>query len=1080
MNSKRGFVFLLALVFTILVVSGVLAECTFTEIEHFNQGSSDVKIFQYGSNIYTLNQFSSSSDLRAFSWDGSTAVANGVFGFIGAGSGIFKQGNYLFVTTSSTNQELMAFEFGTSLSSQSPFSKSLSFTPKAIWGDGEFIYVLGPNGIYAYTFEGEEFTLVNSKSLENTRDMWGKGNYIYVAQGEDGITALNFDGVSFQEIANKAISQSGIESAEKIWVDPLTGKIYSFIEFDGLRVYAFDGTTFDNVGFLPESVYSIQDIWSNGDNVFLAYGDQGTKAYVFDGTSFLTGGTQLESLSGTSSRGVWGQSITGEPTLIYVANYNAGSYVYTYQCSTSPGSGGGLENSNGVWRNFENTLSITSETFNLSDIPDPELGYTVDNSNTVKIFISGTDLNEGDDVQIQVVKQNAAETWPTYITTLYGIANSNGQVIVDWTVFKTQLNDLELENGGTKNLYFKVFANGESKVFSNRILSLTILDDLNTPPSPTGNAAWMNYAFTSLISSISLNIANLIGGEIPVSSKNSVGLIYENNSLSQGTGVTFKIYNNENSQLIRTIQGPTINSNHQAKTTWTLNEDDLNAALGAGFSGGDSFNAYFSVETSFQGNILGTFTTKILNINLFAIEDLLGYWWDYNNQPILGQITFYEGNLGGVANSGNTVKVHAESNIPSSSAVYVDVWEEDLLSADDEIRTSNTPSGPLTGTVQNGEITFPWTVSLQDIALTSDDNNGEYKFYFKVHVDDEIKDFSNVILNLKVVNLDQPYAYWAEPVDEIQINSWVFPTEGENILAIVENSGLPEGAQDITIYDSDSVSGESGADDPIKTLTGYVDENEKLTVLWTMENADFIAAQEEEGDEYYEFYFTVDGVNTEEPILNTSYSQAIILDCENDILTCQDYLEMQLCQEDPCGVNVSSSPNCDDENITCLCEWDENAEPSCSGAQVFINPSGVDPSLIGTCSFSQNIIENSCETQGQMHIEWLANWRWNADYNTFSSNGECTSEWISRGIEGNYANTWCIEDPETEGIWHFDPPEAPGELSWSSYCSPGDDWIACPAQIQLPFGNWVNWIAALIVILMVYYLISTTRTKKKK
>lgn len=63
--------------------------------------------------------------------------------------------------------------------------------------------------------------------------------------------------------------------------------------------------------------------------------------------------------------------------------------------------------------------------------------------------------------------------------------------------------------------------------------------------------------------------------------------------------------------------------------------------------------------------------------------------------------------------------------------------------------------------------------------------------------------------------------------------------------------------------------------------------------------------------------------------------------------------------------------------------------------------------------------------------------------------------------------------------WHYDPINLFTGTNKSSQCVAGENTIACPAQIQLPFFNTYNLIVTLVVIILIYILINSAFKKQK-
>jgi hypothetical protein len=110
------------------------------------------------------------------------------------------------------------------------------------------------------------------------------------------------------------------------------------------------------------------------------------------------------------------------------------------------------------------------------------------------------------------------------------------------------------------------------------------------------------------------------------------------------------------------------------------------------------------------------------------------------------------------------------------------------------------------------------------------------------------------------------------------------------------------------------------------------------------------------------------------------------------------------------------------------------------------------PNSLGKCSI-QETTEDNCE-DGFLTYSWKSLWNW-AD-NAYP---------VKERIPGyNTDNTLSfITDPENPPTYHFPTDKY-------AKCTDKTQTIPCPAQIQLPFFNWINFVIALVVIALIYLL----------
>lgn len=731
-----------------------------------------------------------------------------------------------------------------------------------------------------------------------------------------------------------------------------------------------------------------------------------------------------------------------------------------------------LTNAKGAWLNFGSSV-IQSATFGIESIPTPDEQFTPNSENSLKLRLNDTGLPQGTAVtfKIWISPPPDATDPPILVRTINGAIDSTGKAVVDWTLLTTNLETMNLENGGTTQLYFSVTAQGVTKTFSTDKLLLTIVG--NVAPPITGNGAWINFAQTQEITDVTFDLENLLTNPDPTpSTENSIKTMYHNVNLPIGTAISFDIYkdNGGTSTYVKSITS-NIDENHYTIATWTVNENDLETM---NLEHGGTVQLYFVAKSG--TTILESFHNKLLTMNIFSIDSLSGQWLDYYNHQI-ESINFYEGHIiSGISPPNlNSVKINVGDGIPDGTSIYAEILEKDVygfVTIFQQIRTAEV-GGLLSGTVQNGEVTIPWIVSEQDL------ENGEWgsfyegetlELYFNIWINGVKKSFSNTILDMQITPLGEPFAYWAEPENLQQITTFSYTNNSNTVGIVIENSEFnPGSVQQIQIKEEDSGNEEGTTDDTITTITGNVNSEGKLVASWTMSNASFNAAGNEP-DEYYEFYFKAGSITG--PILGTTRSQTVIPPECQGINYCSDYTDEDYCNEDHCDVAYASNPVCDEEDITCSCFWDETNEPN--DCQVTWNTNGlqVNGTLIGTCTgFSTQ--EGDCTTDEYLTINYHANWVWNED-NVFDNLEACINYWRELVTD---AEEECVEG--LGGKYHYDPISILGKR-YSELCANSVSQIPCPSQLQLPFGTWFNWFASIIVIFVIYYLIYETKKKRKR
>lgn len=299
-----------------------------------------------------------------------------------------------------------------------------------IWTDGTYIYATtgsmdeiptDPCGIYAFSFNGISFTLLDNRTdqdcLYKYGGIWGNGTYIYttgLTQGQRPyMFAYYFDGTSFS--LNGSITGDNIKFVRYIYGD--SNYIYcgGTGGSGGLRTYSFNGTDFTYLASITEFDY--YGVWANEDFVFGALDKDGIGAYIFDGTNFNE--QDRYDVGAPVYRNIW---------------YD-GNYVYATHSSTiSAFSGFGSFN-------VTRTTTVTTESDEFTFIPSVNYTNTILKipiSNNVRGIIDVTN-NTGGTTAIEV--NNTGELinntfWydSTNQFVYIGTINITTSTEVNWTV----------------------------------------------------------------------------------------------------------------------------------------------------------------------------------------------------------------------------------------------------------------------------------------------------------------------------------------------------------------------------------------------------------------------------------------------------------------------------------------------------------------------------------------------------------------------------------------------------------------------------------------------------------------------
>jgi len=164
-------------------------------------------------------------------------------------------------------------------------------------------------------------------------------------------------------------------------------------------------------------------------------------------------------------------------------------------------------------------------------------------------------------------------------------------------------------------------------------------------------------------------------------------------------------------------------------------------------------------------------------------------------------------------------------------------------------------------------------------------------------------------------------AYFAD-TDKVFVNELEVKLGDTSVFMVLENTQLPEGEEiDFNLYEYDAI-----GDDFIRTLTGFVDNNSNINLLWIITEEDINIAKNSflEGD-LENFYFTANEVASND--LNLTIIET--RDCSL-VISCSDYGEEE-CGLDFCGVaedSVSENIDCNNPFINCACDWNDACSSS--------------------------------------------------------------------------------------------------------------------------------------------------------
>ncbi|MCK5284861.1 MAG: hypothetical protein KAJ86_04660 [Alphaproteobacteria bacterium] len=286
---------------------------TFTEKSALTSGTNNFnRVWGDGTYIYITRGY---LGIYAYTFDGTTFTEKGSLDTPGSAYNVWGDGTYIYITDGSRGLRTYSFDGTTFTELAISNDPDVAESSNIVFSDGTYVYTATPyNDINAWTFDGTNFTLAgNYNGMGFSRAIWSDGNYIYVGGSWD-IRAVTFDGTTFTEL-----DDLNSNSIDVIWGD---GTYIYTIDTD-LKAFTFDGTTLTEVGTLAVSG---RDIWGDGTYIYVSEFDNGLHAYTFDGTNFTNVGTFVT----PHNHYVW-----GDETYIYTSDWsNRLLYVLTFDGTT--------------------------------------------------------------------------------------------------------------------------------------------------------------------------------------------------------------------------------------------------------------------------------------------------------------------------------------------------------------------------------------------------------------------------------------------------------------------------------------------------------------------------------------------------------------------------------------------------------------------------------------------------------------------------------------------------------------------------------------------------------------------------
>lgn len=168
------------------------------------------------------------------------------------------------------------------------------------------------------------------------------------------------------------------------------------------------------------------------------------------------------------------------------------------------------------------------------------------------------------------------------------------------------------------------------------------------------------------------------------------------------------------------------------------------------------------------------------------------------------------------------------------------------------------------------------------------------------------------------------------------------------------------------------------------------------------------------------------------------------------------------------------------DGYICECVWDGASclpQWNIFNRTQFIIDSGSGLPGLGICNYNEDT-NDDC-TDGFLTYSWdiSINWPSGGSNDGWDNQADCI-------LAGGDPPSSCVEfsqaiEPNFDGKWHYDPLVG-GENPLLDQCHGGSNTIQCPAQMQLPFFTWGNFVITVIVLIIAYVIYSSVKKGNKK
>jgi len=241
-----------------------------------NNIQSKIQIGDLNSSNVIFNPEKANCDINQ---NGALTLQTTNGGTLANASDVWANGEYVFVSRGSDG--IFAYEFdGVDFTE---IDSDAGHTSLSVHYDGTYLYSGGASGLFIYSFNGTALTLIDSDTQTNVSEILSDGTYTYASTNTSPgkIIAYTFDGSDLSEV-NSFTAPSGSS--------------FSRMFLYGDTIFAGTGSTnilfalqFDGTDFIEIDRYTAartDEVWVDGETIFTAGKTGGLNVLKFDGKNF--------------------------------------------------------------------------------------------------------------------------------------------------------------------------------------------------------------------------------------------------------------------------------------------------------------------------------------------------------------------------------------------------------------------------------------------------------------------------------------------------------------------------------------------------------------------------------------------------------------------------------------------------------------------------------------------------------------------------------------------------------------------------------------------------------------------------